>query len=125
MISEGFKKQLIVNYYNTQLLTDTYTVDKNSASAIKGTKNLLLFKIDKFFWGKSIWLKYKHNIIDDDIHWFSDYLTKPILLIYKYNGNEKFNIQKDILFYIKDILEIKQNIKDSPDYTKYMEDVYD
>jgi hypothetical protein len=119
MISEGFKKQLIHNTYNVQLLP--VMVDKVNRSTIstnKRIKNLLLFKRDNI----SLWViyKYKINNIDYDIRWFLNSLIDPIYSIYK-----KFKIQKNISFYIKNMLEGKHKIEDNPDYVKYLEDIYD
>ena len=104
MISNAFKKQLIVNNYKTQLLPVSDRVKKTSIDANERAKNLLLFRINELSS-----LRYKHKTIEFDINWYSlSYsLTTPIYLIYKYSENKKYNIE------------------DSPDYTEYMEEVYD
>ena len=108
MISKGYKKQLIVNAYNTQLLPEMDSVDMISIDTIKRTKNWLLFRIED----ESIWLTYKcKNInIDYDIVWFLNYLVDPIVSI---SSN------------IKEILDYKFEIDEYKDYTKYLEDVHD
>ena len=122
MISNTFKKQLIINAYNTQLLPENDEIYKTSFNTIKRMKNRLLFKIEEFLW---LDYKYKNDNIDYDISWFSYYLTYSIYSIYKYNENEDFNIQEETLFSIKKALQYKHNIKDSPDYAEYLEEVYD
>jgi len=117
MISNTFKKQLIINAYNTQF--DTDKVDKDFFSAIKRTINFLLFRIDD----KSLYLEYKLKSKDDinyDIHWFLFYLATTIYSIYY-----KSDIQKNISSDIKSTLYKKQNIEDSYDYVEYLEDIYD
>ena len=121
MINEGFKKQLIVNAYKTQLLpvTKDNTVNNNSIETIKGIKNLLLFKSNV---GRPLdyKYKYKYETIDDDIHWFLTYLISAIYLIYDYNY-----YQENILYNTKKILKYKHNIEKSLKYVEYLEDIYD
>ena len=127
MISNAFKKQLIVNAYNTQLLPNNDEIHKISFNTIKRIKIRLLFKRDYYGVDKSLWVKYKYKTIniDDDIRWFLNFLTEPIYSIYQYSVDKEINIQKSILYDIKNTLEKKYNIEDSPDYTEYMEDIYD
>ncbi len=119
MISVGFKKQLIINYYKIQLLpvTKDNTVNNNSIETIKGIKNLLLFKSNV---GRPLDYKYKYETIDDDIHWFLTYLISAIYLIYDYNY-----YQENILYNTKKILKYKHNIEKSLKYVEYLEDIYD
>ena len=118
MISNAFKKQLIVNNYKTQLLPITNEVSRLSIESFNYTKNWVLFKLDY----KSIWLKYNynniieydinwllHNIIEYDINWLLHYLIYPTVSTHN----------------IKNILNTKQNIDNRLDYTKYLEEVYD
>ena len=120
MISNAFKKQLIVNAYNTQLLPITKDkVNRGSIEANKHTKNWLLFRIDD-----DLWVGYKYKVINDDINGFFSSLIDPISSIYNYTI-EKTNIQRNISFNIKDILEYKQNIDNGLDYAEYLEDIYD
>jgi hypothetical protein len=125
MISKGFKKQLIVNAYNTQLLPEMEDkVIKGYINNIERTKNFLLFRIDN----KSLWLDYKLKKKDDiniNIFQFSYYLISPFYSNYYYNENEKFKIQENILSNINHISNKKQDIDESPDYVKYLEEVYD
>ena len=124
MISEGYKKQLIVNAYNTQLLSDRDKIIADNLNNILNTnkriKNILLFRIEG---GRM--LDYKYKPINDNILWFLNYLTDIILSIYNYGGNEKSDIQKNISSNIKKTLEHIQDIEDSPDYAEYLEDIYD
>jgi hypothetical protein len=115
MISVGYKKQLIINYYKTQLLSDSDEIHTNFIGSNKRIQNLLLFKRDN----KSSWIiyKFKFNNIEYNIRWFLDYLIDPIYY--------KTNIQKNISSNIESTLEYKQNIEDNPDYTEYLEDIYD
>jgi hypothetical protein len=106
MISNAFKKQLIVNNYKTQLLPITNEVSRLSIESFNYTKNWVLFKLDY----KSIWLKYNYNnIIEYDINWLLHYLIYPTVSTHN----------------IKNILNTKQNIDNRLDYTKYLEEVYD
>ena len=124
MISVGFKKQMIDNAYKTQLLpvTKDNTVNNNSIETNKCIINLLLFRInDK---SSLIKYKYKYENIDDDIHWFLTYLISP----FYYSIYYKYDIQKNISSNIKNTIEQKQNIDNSPDYAEYaeyLEDIYD
>ena len=136
MISTSFKKQLIANAYNTQLLPVT-DIDKvgdkvgeNSIRTIERIKNWLLFKLDYSI--KSSWVDYKYkynNIIFDnidiDIHWFLRYLIDSFYSIYQYSEDKEYHIQKKILNDINHILYEKQKIDERPDYTEYLEEVYD
>ena len=124
MISEGFKKQLIVNSYNTQLLSEMDIDIENTISTIKRTKNLLLFK-SNVGRPRPLDYKYKDNIIDYDILWFLTYLTSAIYSIYNYSEDKKFTIKKDILHNIKNILENKRDIDNRLDYAEYLENIYD
>ncbi len=124
MISKGFKKQLITNAYNTQLLTDTNSADMTSIDDSKNTKNLLLFRKED----ESLWVGYKckNDNIDYDINWFLYYLIMPIYSIYQDSGrNKKYTIQKDISDNIKEILAKKHEIDNRLEYSEYMEDVHD
>ena len=60
MISEGYKKQLIVNAYNTQLLSDRDKIIADNLNNILNTnkriKNILLFRIEG---GRMLDYKYK------------------------------------------------------------------
>jgi hypothetical protein len=124
MISVSFKKQLIVNAYNTQLITDNDKIYTTSFSSIKRIKNELLFRKDE-----SLWLVYKFkkkdNIINHDINWVLNYLTYPIFSIYKYSGDKEYDIQQNILSHIQNVLDTKQNIDKYKDYAEYLEDIYD
>ena len=127
MISNAFKKQLIINYYNTQLLpvmenkVDSYYIEVN-----KRIKIWLLFRIDKFL---RLYYKYKTNTIDYDIFELLKFLIDQIQLIYYYDikkesdiqENISSNISSNIKYTIKDI----QNIDNRLDYVKYLEDIYD
>ena len=124
MISKSFKKQLIINAYNTQF--DTDKVDKDFFSAIKRTINFLLFRIDD----KSLYLEYKLKSKDDinyDILWFLTYLTSAIYSVYNYSDKitDIQNTQEDILSNIEYALDRKHRIEDNPDYVEYLEDIYD
>ena len=106
MISNAFKKQLIVNNYKTQLLPITNEVSRLSIESFNYTKNWVLFKLDY----KSIWLKYNYNnIIEYDINWLLYYLMYPTVSTYNINY----------------ILETKHHIDNRLDYAKYLEDIYD
>ncbi len=129
MISKGFKKQLIINAYNTQLLP--IMVDKvkiGSINTIERTKNFLLFRINK-----SLWLDYKlkkKDNIDINIFQFSYYLISPFYSNYYYSENEISDIQErrlnnDKYNIQKRILNKKHDIDESPDYAKYLVEVYD
>ncbi len=129
MISKGFKKQLIINAYNTQLLP--IMVDKvkiGSINNIERTKNFLLFRINK-----SLWLDYKlkkKDNIDINIFQFSYYLISPFYSNYYYSENEISDIQErrlnnDKYNIQKRILNKKHDIDESPDYAKYLVEVYD
>ena len=108
MISNAFKKQLIVNNYKTQLLPITNEVSSLSIESFNYTKNWVLFKTDD----KSLWIKYNYNnIIEYDINWLLHYLIYPTVSIYTYN--------------IKNILETKHHIDNRLDYAEYLEDIYD
>jgi hypothetical protein len=124
MISEGFKKQLIIDQYKTQLLPVMENkVDRISIITNKRMKNILLFKRDDDRLLNYIY-QYKYNTIEEDIRWFLHYLTNliyTIYLIYKYNNDEKTSVQELILY----TLEYKQNIENSHDYAEYIEDIYD
>ena len=123
MISTSFKKQLIINYYNTQLLPLSDKIQKNYTDTIKRRKKLLLFKIDD---GRLIEYKYKDININYNIRRLLNDLTDTIYSIYKYSENKTFNIQEDISIDIKDILVRIYNINNSwLDYTEYLEDIYD
>ena len=128
MISTSFKKQLIVNIYNTQLLPITKDkVNRGSIEANKRIKNCLLFKIDddKML---NYQYKYKYETIDIefDIHWLLKFLINPIYLpTIFYLNHKKYNIQKNMLHNINTILEQKQEIENRLDYAKYLEDIYD
>ena len=127
MISKGYKKQLIVNAYNTQLLTNMDNVICNFIEDIKRLENFLLFRITD---GIMLDYKLKNISIDYDIFQFLYYLITHIFSVYYYNGNENFesdveNSQEGILFYIRNALERKHMIDENPDYVKYLEDVYD
>ena len=127
MISNAFKKQLIINYYNTQLLpvmenkVHSYYIEAN-----KRIKIWLLFRIDKFL---RLYYKYKTNTIDYDIFELLKFLIDQIQLIYYYDikkesdiqENISSNISSNIKYTIKDI----QNIDNRLDYVKYLEDIYD
>jgi hypothetical protein len=124
MISKSFKKQLIINAYNTQLLLVTLPIKNkvnkvniNHFYTIKRIKNML-FKIED----KSSPIIYKYKYIDIyidiDISWFLNYLTYPIISIHYYNVNK---ISEDI----NNILDKKHDIVDNLDYAKYLEDIYD
>ena len=122
MISAGFKKHMIVNVYNTQLLPVSVLVNKSSIETNKRIKNQLLFRKDD----KSLWLgyKYKINTIDYDIFWFLYFLTNPIFSIYYFSEkNKEYNILSESD--IKSILEQKQYIDNRLKYAKYLEDVHD
>ena len=122
MISAGFKKQMIANVYNTQLLPVMDMVNNNHISNIIRIKNQLLFRKDD----KSLWLgyKYKINTIDYDIFWFLYFLTNPIFSIYYFSEkNKEYNILSESD--IKSILEQKQYIDNRLKYAKYLEDVHD
>ena len=129
MISNAFKKQLIINYYNTQLLpvTNDNMVYTNSIEPIKGIKNFLLFKSNNVNKLSELdyQYKYKDNIIDDDIQRFLLYLTTTFFSIYYDSINKNFNIQERIFYNIKSTLETKHNIDKYKDYVKYLEDIYD
>ena len=120
MISNTFKKQLIVNNYKTQLLPITDKIDYEDN--IERIINFLLFRTN---YGKL--LRYKNNVhyINNNIFLFSFYLIYQFYPIFRYSVNEDFNIQGDILFYIRKALEKKHMIDDSPNYAKYLEVVYD
>jgi len=124
MISKGYKKHLIINAYNMQLLLPFSDMDSRfSIDANKRIINLLLLKIYQ-----PLWVEYKcKNInINYDIGLFLTYLINPIYSIYQYGGrNEKSDVQKDMSSHIKEILRHKQKIEDSPDYMEYLEDIYD
>jgi hypothetical protein len=121
MISEGFKKQLITNAYNTQLLpvmedkVDSFYIEAN-----KRIKNWLLFKKNEF-----LWVNYKdnYNTIEIDIHRFLTFLIQPIFSIYYYKIYTDFH--KRISANIKNILENKRDIDNRLDYAKYLVDIYD
>jgi hypothetical protein len=123
MISNAFKKQLIVNAYNTQLLPSTNKINKSSIAISKNIKFLLLFKRDESF----LWLdyRYKNNNIDYDIRWFLSSLIDPIYSIYNYTRNKNTDIQENISSNIKEILDYKLEIDEYKDYAKYLEDIYD
>jgi hypothetical protein len=125
MISVGYKNQLIVNAYNIQLLPVTDEIHKNSISSNKHIKNQLLFRIDDE--SSMIKYKYKFNNIEHDIFWFLNFLINPIYSIYKYSGDKEYDIQQNISYYINAILRLrkKQDTDNSPDYTEYLEDIYD
>lgn len=130
MISAGFKKQLIINYYNTQLLPLSDEIRDGFVDTIKRIKNNFLFRIDYSFdkdKSEYLWVnyKYKDNNIDYDIYLVLIYLITTIHLIHEYSEYEKFKIQERILDNIKNISNEKQDIEDRLDYVKYMEDVYD
>ena len=129
MISKGYKEQLIINAYNTQLLP--IMVDKvkiGSINTIERTKNFLLFRINK-----SLWLDYKlkkKDNIDINIFQFSYYLISPFYSNYYYSENEISDIQErrlnnDKYNIQKRILNKKHDIDESPDYAKYLVEVYD
>ena len=121
MISNAFKKQLIVNAYNTQLLPITKDkVNRGSIEANKHTKNWLLFRIDD-----DLWVGYKYKVINDDINGFFSSLIDPIYSIYNYTRNKNTDIQENISSNIKEILDYKLEIDEYKDYTKYLEDVHD
>ena len=123
MISKSFKKQLIVNAYNTQLLPLSDKIQKNYTDTIKRMKNELLFRIEG---GGLIRYKYKdNNNIDTDIRWLLNNLTNPFFSIYYNSINKNFNIQERIFYNIKNTIERKQNIDNNLDYAEYLEDVYD
>ena len=115
MISKGYKKQLIVNTYNTQLTTRK-EFSRYFFNAIQIAKKLLLF--ERKYYDKFTELKYKYKFFDNasNIFWFS------VDLINLTNGNSS---EKIVYAKIINILEKKQNIEDNPDYAKYLEDVYD
>ncbi len=118
MISNAFKKQMIDNTYKTQLLPVIKDkVIKNSIIHIKRIQNWLLFGIN---YDESLWIKYNYNNIEFDFRWFLDYLIDPIYLIYY-----KSDIQKHISSDIERTLYRIRNIDESPDYVKYMGDIYD
>ena len=123
MISKSFKKQLIVNIYNTQLLSNNDKIRKISINSIERIKIWLLFKRDESF----LWLdyRYKNNNIDYDIRWFLSSLIDPIYSIYNYTRNKNTDIQENISSNIKEILDYKFEIDEYKDYTKYLEDVHD
>ena len=129
MISKGYKKQLIVNAYNTQLLPIMEDKVKiGSINTIERTKNFLLFRINK-----SLWLDYKlkkKDNIDINIFQFSYYLISPFYSNYYYSENEISDIQErrlnnDKYNIQKRILNKKHDIDESPDYAKYLVEVYD
>ena len=127
MISKEYKKQLIVNAYVAQLLTDTDIVEKRIRfNANKRIKDLLLFRIIDDLW---VGYKYKYETIDNDIRWFFNYLINPIYSIYKYSEeyseDKESDIQQNLSNDIKELLEQIQIIKDNPNYAKYLEDIYD
>ena len=118
MISKGFKKQLIANAYKIQLLPVMVNkINKISTSSNKRIQNWLLFGIN---YDESLWIKYNYNNIEFDFRWFLDYLIDPIYLIYY-----KSDIQKHISSDIERTLYRIRNIDESPDYVKYMGDIYD
>ena len=117
MISKGFKKQLIANAYKIQLLPVMVNkINKISTSSNKRIQNWLLFGIN---YDESLWIKYNYNNIEFDFRWFLDYLIDPIYLIYY-----KSDIQKHISSDIERTLYRIRNIDESPDYVKYMGDIY-
>ena len=124
MISKSFKKQLIVNAYNTQFNTDEDEIKKIFLSNIKYKKNLLLFKKNV-----GILIKYKYNPIDigNNILWLLSYLTYPFYSVYNYSDKitDIQNTQEDILSNIEYALDRKHRIEDNPDYVEYLEDIYD
>ena len=124
MISTSFKKQLIVNSYNTQFNTDEDEIKKIFLSNIKYKKNLLLFKKNV-----GILIKYKYNPIDigNNILWLLSYLTYPFYSVYNYSDKitDIQNTQEDILSNIEYALDRKHRIEDNPDYVEYLEDIYD
>ena len=124
MISTSFKKQLIVNAYNTQFNTDEDEIKKIFLSNIKYKKNLLLFKKNV-----GILIKYKYNPIDigNNILWLLSYLTYPFYSVYNYSDKitDIQNTQEDILSNIEYALDRKHRIEDNPDYVEYLEDIYD
>jgi hypothetical protein len=123
MISAGFKKELIDNAYNTQLLpVKKDKVYRDSISTNKRIKIWLLFRKDD----ESLWVGYKINTINYDIFWFLYFLIMPIYSIYQDSRrNEKSYIQENILYYIKETIERKQIIDNNLDYAEYLEDIYD
>jgi hypothetical protein len=130
MINEGFKKQLIVNAYKTQLLPVMEDkVKRNSIEANKRIKNVLLFKKDD---NRLLDYIYKNeDYIDYDIFQFLNSLIYPIYFIYKYKYEYKYEYKKsDIQKIIQDImkhniLRKKHYIDEHKNYAKYMEEVYD
>ena len=122
MISNAFKEQLIINVYNTQLLLLSNTVGKSNFEAIKHIKNFLLFRKDD---GRLVKYKYKDNNINYNICRLLSNLTDPIYSIYQYSEDKEYDIQDNILNDINNILYKKHYIDKSPDYAKYLEDIYD
>lgn len=125
MISKSFKKQLIVNIYNTQLLSNNDKIRKISINSIERIKIWLLFKRDESI---TLEYKYKDYNIEHRIRWFLYYLTDLIYEFYKYNRNNKNSdilSLSYILFKIKYTLERKQDIDEDKDYVKYLENIYD
>ncbi len=117
MISKGYKKQLIVNAYNTQLLPIMEDKVKiGSINTIERTKNFLLFRIDESL---LVDYKFKYNTIDNDIRWFWKYVTRPIYDYY--SGNKLFHILDNI----NQISNKKHDIDKNKDYAEYLEDIYD
>ena len=123
MISNAFKKQLIINYYNTQLLpvmenkVDSYYIEAN-----KRIKIWLLFRIDKFL---RLYYKYKTNTIDYDIFELLKFLIDQIQLIYYYDIKKESDIQEKLNHVVKWITDEIELYGGRLDYVKYLEDIYD
>ena len=115
MISKGYKKQLIINAYKTQLLPDNDEINKTSFNI---NKNWLLFKIND----KSLRVEYKYK--DINISWVLIDLITPIFSIYYYS-EENFNIQKNISDNMEYIAEQIQDIEKHKNYVEYLENIYD
>jgi len=130
MISKSFKKQLIVNAYNTQLLTNMENkVNRGSIEANKRIENVLLFKKDD---NRMLDYIYKNeDYIDYDIFQFLNSLIYPIYFIYRYKYEYKYEYKKsDIQKIIQDvmkhnILRKKHKIDEHKNYVEYLEDIYD
>ena len=130
MISNAFKKQLIANAYNTQLLPLSDEIRDGFVDTIKRIKNNFLFRKDYSFdkdKSEYLWVnyKYKDNNIDYDIYLVLIYLITTIHLIHEYSEYEKYKIQKRILDNIKNILNEKQDIEKNLKYLEYLVDIYD
>ena len=126
MISKSFKKQLIVNNYKTQFIPETDEIFKNSFDAIQRKINLLLFRINnKSLLDESLWVGYKdkNNTIEYNIRGILKFLIVPFYSIYYYSRYEKYNIQENISFNIKNALEFKYYIENSPNYTEYLDNI--